>query len=81
MLWKAGVHFCIITDHPIIPIEHLPSASALAVRGGLPSEEALKGVTIYAEHLGIAGRMGSIEREGRRYRPVGRRLRTPGAGR
>lgn len=63
VLWKAGVHFCIITDHPIIPIEHLSVCLALAVRGGLPREEALKGVTIYAaEHLGIAGRMGSIEK-------------------
>ena len=63
VLWKAGVHFCIITDHPIIPIEHLSVCLALAVRGGLPREEALKAVTIYAaEHLGIAGRVGSIEK-------------------
>jgi imidazolonepropionase-like amidohydrolase len=34
----------------------------LAVRAGLPPEEALKAVTIYAaEHLGIADRVGSIE--------------------
>lgn len=63
VLWKAGVHFCIITDHPIIPIEHLSVCLALAVRGGLPREEALKAVTIYAaEHLGISGRVGSIEK-------------------
>ena len=63
VLWKAGVHFCIITDHPVIPIEHLSVCLALAVRGGLPREEALKAVTIYAaEHLGIAGRVGSIEK-------------------
>ena len=63
VLWKAGVHFCIITDHPIVPIEHLSVCLALAVRGGLPREEALKAVTIYAaEHLGIAGRVGSIEK-------------------
>jgi len=23
-LWKAGVKFCIMTDHPVIPIQHLP---------------------------------------------------------
>ena len=63
MLWEKGVHFCIITDHPVVPIEHLSVYASLAVRAGLPAEEALKGVTIYAaEHLGIAGRVGSIEK-------------------
>jgi imidazolonepropionase-like amidohydrolase len=61
-LWKAGVHFCIITDHPVIPIEHLSVCASLAVRAGLPAEEALKAVTIYAaEHLGIENRVGSLE--------------------
>jgi imidazolonepropionase-like amidohydrolase len=61
-LWKAGVHFCIITDHPVVPIEHLSVCAGLAVRAGLPAEEALKAVTIYAaEHLGIADRAGSLE--------------------
>lgn len=62
-LWKAGVHFCIITDHPVVPIEHLSVCLSLAVRAGLPREEALKAVTIYAaEHLGIADRVGSVEK-------------------
>lgn len=62
VLWKAGVHFCIITDHPVVPIEHLSVCLSLAVRAGLPREEAIKAVTIYAaEHLGIAERTGSIE--------------------
>jgi imidazolonepropionase-like amidohydrolase len=61
-LWKAGVHFCIITDHPVVPVEHLSVCAGLAVRAGLPPEEALKAVTIYAaEHLGIADRVGSLE--------------------
>ncbi|MDR3280268.1 MAG: amidohydrolase [Synergistaceae bacterium] len=61
-LWKAGVHFCIITDHPVVPIEHLSVCASLAVRAGLPPEEALKAVTIYAaEHLNIQDRVGSIE--------------------
>jgi imidazolonepropionase-like amidohydrolase len=61
-LWKAGVHFCIITDHPVVPIEHLSVCASLAVRAGLPAEEALKAVTIYAaEHLGIEDRVGSLE--------------------
>lgn len=63
ILWKAGVHFCIITDHPVVPLEHLSVCLSLAVRAGLPREEALKAVTLYAaEHLGIADRVGSIEK-------------------
>lgn len=62
-LWQAGVHFCIITDHPVIPIEYLILCASLACRAGLPADEALKAVTIYAaEHLGIDDRLGSIER-------------------
>jgi imidazolonepropionase-like amidohydrolase len=62
ILWENGVHFCIITDHPVVPIEHLSVYASLAVRAGLPAEEALKGITLYAaEHLGIADRVGSIE--------------------
>ena len=61
ILWKAGVHFCLITDHPVIPIEHAIVSAALAVKAGLPPDEALRGVTLYgAEHLGLAGRMGSV---------------------
>jgi imidazolonepropionase-like amidohydrolase len=62
-LWKAGVHFCIITDHPVVPVEHLSVCAGLAVRAGLPAEEALKAVTLYAaEHLDIADRVGSLEK-------------------
>lgn len=62
LLWEAGVHFCIITDHPVIPIEHLIVCAALANRAGLPAEEALKAVTIYAaEHIGVADRVGTLE--------------------
>ena len=63
VLWENGVHFCIITDHPVVPIEHLSVYASLAVRAGLPAEEALSAITIYAaEHLGIADRVGSIEK-------------------
>jgi imidazolonepropionase-like amidohydrolase len=63
VLWEAGVHFCIITDHPVVPVEHLSVCAALAVRAGLPPDEALKAVTLYAaEHLGIADRVGSLEK-------------------
>ncbi|MBR1672704.1 MAG: amidohydrolase [Fretibacterium sp.] len=60
-LWRAGVHFCLITDHPVIPIEHAIVSAALAVKAGLPPDEALRGLTLYAaEHLGVEGRMGSL---------------------
>lgn len=63
VLWKAGVHFCIITDHPVIPIEHLSVCLSLAVRAGLPREAALRAVTLSAaEHLGIEDRLGSVEK-------------------
>jgi imidazolonepropionase-like amidohydrolase len=63
ILWEHGVHFCIITDHPVVPVEHLIVCAALAVRAGLPAEEAIKAVTLYAaEHLGVADRVGSIEK-------------------
>jgi imidazolonepropionase-like amidohydrolase len=62
ILWENGVRFCIITDHPVVPVEHLNVCASLAARAGLPEEEALKGVTSYAAgHLGIADRVGSIE--------------------
>ena len=61
-LWKAGVHFCIITDHPVVPIEHLSVCLSLAVRAGLPRDVALRAVTMSAaEHLGLADRIGSVE--------------------
>ncbi|MGB4703752.1 MAG: amidohydrolase [Candidatus Saccharicenans sp.] len=42
-------------------LEELPLIAALAVRGGLPEEEALKAITINAaEVLGVAERIGSI---------------------
>lgn len=62
ILWEAGVHFCIITDHPVVPLEHLVVCASLASRAGLPEDEALKAVTIYAaEHIGMEGRIGTLE--------------------
>ena len=62
ILSENGIRFAICTDHPETPIQYLPLTAALAVRGGLPREEALKAVTITAaEVLGAADRVGSIE--------------------
>ncbi len=62
-LLEAGCHVCMITDHPVIPIEHLALCASLAFRAGLSREDALKCITLYAaEHLGIQDRVGSIEK-------------------
>ncbi|MET1128842.1 MAG: amidohydrolase [Thermoproteota archaeon] len=62
VLAKHGVKVAITTDHPVVPIKLLPLQVAVAVRDGLPFEEALKAVTINAaEILGVADRVGSIE--------------------
>ncbi|MDD4836060.1 MAG: amidohydrolase family protein, partial [Dethiosulfovibrio sp.] len=56
------VSFCLITDHPVIPIENLPVAAALAVRAGLDEQTALEALTIEgARHLELEDRLGSLE--------------------
>lgn len=61
-LVEAGVKIAIMTDSPVIPLEHLPMCSALAYKAGLDEMEALKAITINpAEILGINDRVGSIE--------------------
>jgi len=62
VLNRAGVKVAIMTDHPVIPIESLPMAAALAVKSGMDPLEALKAITIYpAEILGMESRLGSIK--------------------
>jgi imidazolonepropionase-like amidohydrolase len=61
-LYKAGVKFAIMTDHPEVPIQYLSLSAALTMRGGLPEEEMLKAITIYpAQILGLDKQIGSIE--------------------
>ncbi len=61
-LWKAGVKFCIMTDHPVIPIQHLPICAGFVAKEGMSEMEALKAITINAaEILGIDDRVGSLE--------------------
>lgn len=61
-LYKAGVPFALMTDHPVVPIHYLSLSASLAVKGGLPEEEALKALTINAAKLlGIQARVGSLE--------------------
>src|SRR5690554_203498 len=62
ILAGAGVRVAIMSDHPVVPTENLPVYAALAVKAGMPEEEALKAITINpAIILGIDGRVGSIE--------------------
>lgn len=62
VLHKAGVKIAIMTDHPVIPVHHLPMCAALAHKEGLDEETALKAITINpAEILGISDRVGSLE--------------------
>ncbi|NLJ83964.1 MAG: amidohydrolase [Halanaerobiaceae bacterium] len=62
ILAGAGVRVAIMSDHPVVPTENLPVYAALAVKAGMPEEEALKAITINpAIILGIDDRVGSIE--------------------
>ena len=61
-LSENGIKFAICTDHPETPIQYLPLTAALAVRGGLAREEALRAITINAaEIIGAADKIGSVE--------------------
>lgn len=62
-LVEAGVKVAIITDSPVIPLQHLALCAGLAVNAGLDEMEALKTITINAAEItGIADRVGSIEK-------------------
>jgi imidazolonepropionase-like amidohydrolase len=61
ILNRAGVKLAIQTDE-MSAVKYLSINAALAVREGMPEEEALKAVTINpAEIIGIADRVGSLE--------------------
>ena len=61
-LAKAGVNISIITDAPVIPLQHLPMCAGLASNAGLPYEDAWRALTINpARAIGIADRVGSLE--------------------
>lgn len=62
VLVEAGVKIAIITDSPVIPLQHLALCAGLAHNAGLDEMEALKAITINpAEIVGIADRVGSIQ--------------------
>jgi len=62
ILYKAGMEVCIITDAPVIPLQHLPLCAGLAVREGLPEDAAWRAITINpAKVAGVDSRVGSLE--------------------
>jgi imidazolonepropionase-like amidohydrolase len=62
ILQRAGVLVAIHTDDPITDSRLLLRSAALAIRGGLPRDEAVRALTINgARMLGLEQRVGSIE--------------------
>jgi imidazolonepropionase-like amidohydrolase len=63
LLEKAGLCPCIITDHPVVPIQYLNICAGLAVKDGMEYIEALKSITINpARVLELDSRIGSIKK-------------------
>ena len=61
-LYNAGVKFAISGGSGSLYTERLPYEAGVAVAFGLPEEEAVKAVTIYAaELMGLDDRIGSLE--------------------
>lgn len=62
VLQKAGVPISIITDAPVIPLEHLPMCAGFAVSAGLDYEQGWRAITVNpANQTGIGDRVGSLE--------------------
>jgi imidazolonepropionase-like amidohydrolase len=61
-LWKAGVRYAFHTDDPVVASKWLRYCGAMGMRYGLPEDEALKGLTLYAAQIArVADRVGSLE--------------------
>jgi len=62
-LARLGIEFCFITDHPVIPIEHLRVCAALAVREGLDEDYALAALTcVPARMMRVDHELGTLEK-------------------
>src|SRR5262249_15258134 len=61
-LRKAGVRYCIANGGGFWNERNLPYEAATCIAYGMPADEALKSITIYAAQiLGVADRVGSLE--------------------
>lgn len=62
ILSRAGVPTAIASDHPVVPEEYLNIYAGLAIRAGMPEDQALAAVTrVPAEIMGVADRVGTLE--------------------
>lgn len=62
ILANKGVEVAIMTDHPCVPIQYLSLSAMIAVKNGMPHNEALKAITIRAaQFTGIDNRVGSLK--------------------
>lgn len=62
VLERAGLDCAIMTDHPVIPLQHLGMCAGFAVKSGMTYEGALKSITITpAKILGLENRVGSLK--------------------
>lgn len=63
VLSDAGVMTAITTDHPVSLIQYLPLCAGLAVKYGMPMEEALRAITIHAAKICcVDDRVGSLRK-------------------
>ena len=63
VLCNAGVITAITTDHPVSLIQYLPLCAGLAVKYGMPMEEALRAITINAARIcRVDERVGSLKK-------------------
>ncbi len=63
ILVQHGVPVSIMTDHPVVPIQHLRDSIMIAIKNGLPWEKALYANTLQAAKiLGIEDLTGSLEK-------------------
>lgn len=61
-LHEQGVKFCIASADRASMVRNLPYHAGTAAAYGLPPEEALKAITLYAAQIfGVADRLGSLE--------------------
>ncbi|MBN2898356.1 MAG: amidohydrolase [Clostridia bacterium] len=61
VLEKAGLEVAIMTDHPVIPLQHLPMCAGLSVKSGMSHDAALRAITIVpAKILGLDHQVGSL---------------------
>lgn len=62
ILSRAGLKTAIMTDHPVIPIQHLNLCAALSAKAGMEAWEALRAITLNAaEILEVDSRLGAVE--------------------